>query len=126
MDVETLVFPPYKDGEYTNFDSPISTFFNSQKLKKILNPFIFNEAPNNVGFLNCFALEEFRLKDIKFSLDLRSCQKLSLDSVIYMIENENATSVITISLHSDVYSEAMGRADMEELLQQHPNVTLSY
>lgn len=126
MDVETLVFPPYKDGEYTNFDAPISTFFNSQKLKKILNPFIFNESPNNVGFLNCFALEEFRLKDIKFPLDLRSCQKLSLDSVIYMIENENATSVITISLHSDVYSEAMGRADMEELLQQHPNVTLSY
>ena len=51
--------------------------------------------------------------------------KLSIKSVLYMINNEAATSAITITLHADVYNRCMANADILAALQAHTNVSLA-
>lgn len=50
---------------------------------------------------------------------------LSTKSVLYMINNEAATSPITITLHADAYARAMANADIVAALEAHPNVSLA-
>lgn len=47
------------------------------------------------------------------------------DCILYMIENEAATSAITITLHADAYARAMANADIVAALEAHPNVSLA-
>ena len=47
------------------------------------------------------------------------------DCILYMIENEAATSAITITLHPDAYARAMANADIVAALEAHPNVSLA-
>ena len=47
------------------------------------------------------------------------------DCILYMIENEAATSAITVTLHADVYAKAMANADIVAALEAHPNVSLA-
>ena len=42
-----------------------------------------------------------------------------------MIENEAATSGITITLHADAYARAMANTDIIAALEAHPNVSLA-
>lgn len=50
---------------------------------------------------------------------------LSIKSVLYMINNEKATSPITITLHADVYNRCMANADILAALEAHTNVSLA-
>lgn len=45
--------------------------------------------------------------------------------ILYMIQNEAATSPITITLHADAYARAMANADIVAALEAHPNVSLA-
>ena len=47
------------------------------------------------------------------------------DCILYMIENEAATSPITITLHADAYARAMANTDIVAALEAHPNVSLA-
>ena len=47
------------------------------------------------------------------------------DCILYMIENEAATSAITITLHADAYARAVANADIVAALEAHPNVSLA-
>ena len=42
-----------------------------------------------------------------------------------MINNEAATSPITITLHADVYNRCMANADILAALEAHTNVSLA-
>lgn len=51
--------------------------------------------------------------------------KLSIKSVLYMINNEAATSPITITLHAAVYNRCMANADILAALKQHTKISLA-
>lgn len=59
------------------------------------------------------------------SINLNQGKMLSSKSILYMINNEAATSAITITLHADAYTRAMANADIMAALEAHPNVSLA-
>ena len=79
-------------------------------------PFSFNEFQN---------LKTISLFKITNSIKLDSAKILSSKSIIYMIENEAATSPITITLHADVYNRCMANADILAALETHTNISLA-
>ena len=62
---------------------------------------------------------------ISSSLIMKKSSKLTSKSILYMIQNESATSPITITLHADAYARAMANADIVSALEAHPNVSLA-
>lgn len=62
---------------------------------------------------------------LKYDISLSTSSKLSVKSVLFMIQNEAATSAITITLHADAYARAMANADIVAALEAHPNVSLA-
>lgn len=63
--------------------------------------------------------------NLKYDIKLRTSSKLSVKSVLYMINNEKATSPITITLHADVYNRCMSNTDILAALEQHTNISLA-
>lgn len=76
--------------------------------------------------------KEYTLKRLVFFKLKNMAQSQYIDSpdfredcILYMIQNEAATSAITITLHADAYARAMANADIVAALQAHPNVSLA-
>ena len=70
-------------------------------------------------------LETVRIYSISSSLIMIYSSKLTSKSILYMIQNEAATSAITITLHADAYARAIANADILAALEAHPNVSLA-
>lgn len=73
----------------------------------------------------CRSLEEVRFAKINKNVLLNESSRLSVESILYMIQNEAATSAITITLHATAYARATADADITAALQNHPNVSLT-
>ena len=71
------------------------------------------------------SLKYMWLKNIKLSINLQYCSQFANCCILYMIQNEVATSAITITLHADAYARAMANADIVAALQAHPKVSLA-
>lgn len=100
-------------------------FAYDKKLKYIMMQMVFqNVTKNQIMFAGCLSLEKVLIRT-NSSLYFIDCSKLSTDSVLYMINNEFATSPITITLHADAYARAMANADIVAALEAHPNVSLA-
>ena len=76
-------------------------------------------------FLGCKALKTVKLYGIKSNIDISDSPALTIKSILYMIQNEAATSAITITLHADAYTRAMADADIIAALEQHTNISLA-
>ena len=74
---------------------------------------------------SCENLVTAHFKSLKYNIDLYSSSVLSVKSVLYMINNEAATSPITITLHADVYNRCRANADILAALEAHTNVSLA-
>lgn len=84
-------------------------------------------SANNVqyAFDDCTLLKTINIKNLKVSLEFPNSSMLTTKSILYMINNEKATSAITITLHADAYTRAMANADIVAALEAHPNVSLA-
>ena len=80
---------------------------------------------NALQFKYLMNIQYMYLQNIKTSLDISDSAKLSCKSVLYMINNEVATSPITITLHKIVYDRCMTKAEILAALEAHPNVSLA-
>lgn len=76
-------------------------------------------------FANAYYLKYVKLKGLNGSVNISNSSLLSCKSILYMIQNEAATSSITITLHADAYARAMANADILAALEAHPNVSLA-
>ena len=102
-----------------------SLFAKCKNLKYIRTKLKFDSLKENENMFNlCSSLEEVIIST-NSSLYFNDCSKLSTDSVLYMINNEFATSPITITLHADVYNRCMANADILAALQAHTNISLA-
>jgi surface protein len=76
-------------------------------------------------FNNCNSLTHAYLKSAKFSYQLNYSALLSKESLLYLINNEAATSAITIKLASYAYTRLAEDADVVAALANHPNISLA-
>ena len=102
-----------------------SLFAKCKNLKYIRTRLKFDSLKENQNMFNLCSLLEEVVIFTNSSLYFNDCSKLSTDSVLYMINNEFATSLITITLHADVYNRCMANADILAALQAHTNVSLA-
>lgn len=130
LNLEAVVIPEYRNGfnpsecfRPTNIQV---MFANDAVLKYISGLINLGDCTNtSTPFYGCAELRSVKLYGIKLNLDISSSSKLTTKSILYMIQNEAATSAITITLHADAYARAMANADIVAALQAHPNVSLA-
>lgn len=70
-------------------------------------------------------LMTIKIYGLKDNSNFYVSKMLSTKSVLYMINNEKATSPITITLHADVYNRCMANEDILAALQAHTNISLA-
>ena len=73
----------------------------------------------------CSSVQYLHVDSLKFNLDISSSNLISKESLLYIINNEAATSAITIKLASYAYTRLAEDADVLEALTNHPNVSIS-
>lgn len=69
-------------------------------------------------------IETINIKGLKGSIKFFDSQRLSKESVLYMINNSEATSAITIGLNKAVYDVMKDDADIIAALAEKTNITL--
>lgn len=70
-------------------------------------------------------LRNLMIRNLKTPLDLAGDFLLSKESILNFINNEAATSPITITLAANVYDKYATDPDVVEALANHPNITLA-
>jgi surface protein len=76
-------------------------------------------------FSSCFSLAHANLKTAKLAYQLNNSALLSKESLLYIINNEAATSAITIKLASYAYTRLANDADIVAALTAHSNISIS-
>ena len=126
--LESIIFPVYKPSiDYCFRPKKITTAFsycpNLKYIYGIINLYdcieqtnVFYQSPN---------IRICQLNKLRLNLNMNNLHSVSSKSILYMIQNEAATSAITITLHADVYARAMANADIIAALEAHPNVSLA-
>lgn len=69
-------------------------------------------------------IETINIKGLKVNIRFYESQRLSKESVLYMINNSEATSAITIELNKAVYDVMKDDADIIAALAEKTNITL--
>lgn len=80
---------------------------------------------NNFGLSSCSSIVTIKIKGVGDNLIIAKTPVLSMKSVLYMINNEAATSPITITLHADVYNRCMANENISAALAAHTNISLA-
>lgn len=80
---------------------------------------------SSAPFNKCYALKDIRVKNMRVNMTFANCYQLSKESILYMINNEAATSAITITLNTNVYTKYAEDADVLAALVNHPNISLA-
>ena len=76
-------------------------------------------------FNYCRSLTHINLKNAALSYQLNNSALLSKESLLYLINNEAATSAITIKLASYAYTRLANDADVVAALANHPNISIA-
>lgn len=114
--------PPLSTSSTSNF----GYLFDSCNSMRDVPSLDVLKATNVSGlFNNCNNLAHIKIKNLAMSVSASTASLISKDSLLYMINNEAATSAITITLHSYAYSRLAEDADIVEALSNHPLVTLA-
>ncbi|MBO7331283.1 MAG: leucine-rich repeat protein [Alistipes sp.] len=79
----------------------------------------------NNTFNDCCNLSNVYIRGLKASCNCNNAYKWSKESLLYAINNEAATSPITIMLATNVYNKYATDPDVVEALANHPNITLA-
>ena len=76
-------------------------------------------------FNYCYSIVFANLKNVKLAYQLGASSLLSKESLLYIINNEVATSAITIKLAAYAYTRLANDADVVAALANHPNISIS-
>ena len=79
----------------------------------------------NGMFDSCYSPQHLYIGGLKVNLNISALNLISKDSLLYIINNESATSAITIKLSSYAYTRLAEDTDILEALTNHPNVSIS-
>jgi hypothetical protein len=76
-------------------------------------------------FSSCYSLTHTNLKNAKLAYQLTESKLLSKDSLLCLINNEAATSAITIKLATYAYDRWATDVDVLAALANHPKISLA-
>lgn len=97
-------------------------FQGNIKIREVQGIINVKEARNNQNIGG--NIETINIKGLKVSIRFYGSQRLSKESVLYMINNSEATSAITIGLNKAVYDVMKDDADIIAALAEKTNITL--
>ena len=100
-------------------------FYNCRPLSSIPMLDTSNVTSMNHMFYECRSLTHAYLKNVKLAYQLNNSSLLTKDSLLYLINNEAATSAITIKLASYAYTRLASDPDIVAALANHPNISLA-
>lgn len=115
-----------KDGRII-IVSANNLFRESRQLVKVLDTIDTRYLGEGLmaSFQYMEALEEIRIQYLSKDVTFPDSPNLSVASVLYMIDSEQAQSPITITLHPTAYRRAIEDAVTIDVLNNHPNVSLA-
>jgi len=118
-----LSTPQFNRVKITNMDFACQ---GANKVKYIYGIIDASVAIGDSAFwIHTSGLVEVRLYNIKRAVKLPISNRISKASILYMIENEAATSNLVITLHADAYARLSADADIVAALAAHPKVSLA-
>lgn len=97
-------------------------FQGNQKIREVQGIINVKEARSKLNIGG--NIETINIKGLKVDIRFYNSQRLSKESVLYMINNSEATSAITISLNKAVYDVMKDDADIIAALAEKTNITL--
>jgi hypothetical protein len=80
-------------------------FFECKQLVTIVGGMTFENRNNNAALTGCKSLQEIRIKQLRYNVNLKGSPLLTLESFQYLVENATNTSAITVTVHADVYAK---------------------
>lgn len=103
-----------------------SAFGGCSKLRRVLGRFNCSSTTNVTSmFSGCTALEDVYIYGLKLNISFADSPNLSTESILYMIENANPTTAITITLHEDAYMRAQESDDIIQALDIKEKVRIA-
>lgn len=103
-----------------------SCFSYCYNIKAIIGHINLGSVSNtNNMFSKCNNLENVLLYNLKVSISFADSPNLSKESILFMINNEAATSAITITLHPTAKAMADADSEIQTALSNHPNISLA-
>jgi surface protein len=109
----------------TNVTYMSSMFYGCYSLVSIPQLDTTNVKDMGYMFYNCYSLTHANIKNAALAYDLSKANLLSKESLLYLINNEAATSAITIKLAAYAYTRLANDADVVAALAAHPNISIS-
>ena len=97
-------------------------FQRDKKIREVQGIINVKEARSNLSIGG--NIETINIKGLKVSIRFYDSQRLSKESVLYMINNSEATTAITIGLQQAVYDVMKDDADIIAALAEKTNITL--
>lgn len=100
--------------------------YNCYSLHSVIPVLDLGKATNVYSFAyNCISLRDIKIKNLPISIEFSQSLRLSKESLLFMINNEAATSSITITLHATAYARLSTDPDIVSALENHPLVSLA-
>ena len=97
-------------------------FQGAKKIREVQGIINVKEARSDLSIGG--NIETINIKGLKVSIRFYGSQRLSKESVLYMINNSEATTAITIGLQQAVYDVMKDDADIIAALAEKTNITL--
>lgn len=97
-------------------------FQGDKKIREVQGIINVNEVRSSLSIGG--NIETINIKGLKTNIRFYNSQRLSKESVLYMINNSEATTAITISLNKAVYDVMKDDADIIAALAEKTNITL--
>ncbi len=128
MEVALIVNPSWPSDDVYCFQAGVisSMFDFCTSLKRVVG--VINVTASTSGlksaFSRCSALLSVKIKGLNQNIILKDSPLVEKDCIMYMIENANVSTAITITLHADAYARLSEDADIIALLETQPLVSL--
>ena len=90
---------------FVRFSNCTCLFFECQQLVTIVGGMTFETRNNNAALTGCKSLQEIRIKQLRYNVNLKDSPLLTLESFQYLVENATNASAITVTVHADVYAK---------------------
>lgn len=92
-------------SQFVRFSDCSQLFFGCQQLVTIVGGMTFENSNNNLALTSCKSLQEIRIEQLRYNVNLKDSPLLTLESFQYLVENATNTSAITVTVHADVYAK---------------------
>lgn len=93
------------ESTYVRFSNCTFLFYGCQQLVTIVGGITLETRNNNAALTGCKSLQEIRIEQLRYNVNLKDSPLLTLESFQYLVENATNTSAITVTVHADVYAK---------------------